>query len=864
MRTIQKFRVKPTLPDRLQPLLDLAHNLWWTWNPDAVALFERIDPNLWHAARHNPVKLLAQVPQERLDDLAREEAFLAHLDRVVESIRSYLASPTWYSKVHKEQPQSRIAYFSAEFGLHESLPLYAGGLGVLAGDHLKSASELGLPLIGVGLLYRCGYFHQQLERDGTQTERSEEIHFSNLPLTVIRRPGGIPELISIDLPQRKILARVWRVQVGRVPLLLLDTDIAENEDADRRVTRYLYDADMDVRLRQEIVLGVGGLRALECCDVLPTVCHLNEGHSAFLSLERLAILIERYNLSFDEAKEAVAASSVFTTHTPVPAGNDVFPPDLVLRYLGHYCDRLGITPERLLDLGRSHPGDSSEPFSTTVLALKLSSFRNGVSALHGHVARRMWMHLWPNAQPGEVPITHVTNGVHLPSWYSDEMARLFDRYLGPDWLENPVDQKVWQRVGAIPDSELWRARERLRTRLVAEARSRLREQLERRGLQRSAVNEASEVLDPDTLTICFARRFATYKRATLLLRDLDRLASIVNDPERPVQFIFAGKAHPKDEPGKQMIRELIAVAERPEFRRRLVFLEDYDIDLARTMVQGADVWLNTPRRPLEASGTSGMKVAVNGGLNLSILDGWWDEAYNGKNGWAITPAQIEDPERQDAIESAALYDLLEQEVIPLFYSRGTDGLPREWIARMKESMSSICPRFNTNRAAEEYTKLFYIPSIMNWNWLLPRNMERARRIAAWKEAMRKAWTGVAILDVQSETHMDLAVGDTLEVTAKIRLDGIEPSDVKVEIVYGRLEGRDMVDSRTSLMSLTKRDTEGGANVHLYSGVISCHTSGHFGFSVRVTPRATELDDAFDRELISWWDAGVRKPGLVQR
>ncbi len=861
MRTIQKFRVRPTLPDRIRPLMDIALNLWWTWNPEAVALFRRIDPDLWRQCRHNPVALLGLVDQERLNDLAARETFLAHMDRVEENLRRYMEHPTWYSEVHTEAQESRIAYFSAEFGLHESFPFYAGGLGVLAGDHLKSASELGLPMVGVGLLYRRGYFHQELDQDGMQREIYHEIHFSGLPMRVVRRQDGAPELIQVEVADRNVLARLWRVQVGRVPLFLLDTDISENDPEDRRITERLYDADLDTRIRQEILLGAGGIRALETVDVSPTVCHLNEGHSAFLTLERLAILMERSGLGFEAAQEIVASSNVFTTHTPVPAGHDVFPPELAARYLRPFCRRMNVPEEKLLGLGRVRPEDPAEHFNMTALALRLSTFRNGVSKLHGEVARSMWRGLWPNTPLDEIPIGSVTNGVHLPSWYSDETARLFDRYLGPEWLENPVAQEVWQRVNAIPPAELWRARERLRTRLVAEARRRLKEQLERRGAHGTLIRQSEEALDPEALTIGFARRFATYKRALLLFRNMSRFERIVNAQNRPLQFIFAGKAHPKDQPGKELIREIIRIAKLPEFRRRIVFLEDYDMDLARTMVQGVDIWLNTPRRPLEASGTSGMKVVVNGGLNLSILDGWWCEAFDGENGWAIGNGDVyPDQQHQDEVESESLYGLLEEEVIPLFYNRGPDDLPRDWIRKIKASMMTICPKFNMNRAAEEYTRLYYISSLLNWNWLAANDMQRAREISAWKSHVRARWSGVRILDVQTDSGVDLAVGDRLLTRVRVDLGELTPQDVKLEVFYGNLEEGNIRSGRSALMTLAGSN----GSHHEYTGIISCHTSGHFGFAVRVTPRSAGLDDYFDRELICWWEAAPRRSGVPHR
>ncbi len=859
MRSIQKFRVRPTLPDRIQTLMDIARNLWWTWNPDAVALFRRIQPDLWDKVHHNPIALMGAVNQDRLNSLASKETFLAHMDRVYENLQRYLEHPTWYSEVQTESPENRIAYFSAEFGLHESLPFYAGGLGVLAGDHLKSASELGLPMVGVGLLYRRGYFHQVLDQDGMQREIYRENHFSGLPMRVVRRPDGLPELIEIEIASRVIRARLWRVQVGRVPLFLLDTDLSENDPRDRRITQFLYDADLDTRIRQEMVLGVGGLRALEICDVPPTVCHLNEGHSAFLTLERIASLMEKKALSFEVAREIVSASNVFTTHTPVAAGNDVFPPELAAEYLRPFCKRLGVNEKTLLGLGRENPESDDEPFSMTVLALRLATFRNGVSKLHGEVARSMWQGLWPQTPEEEVPIGHITNGVHLPSWQSDETARLFDRYLGPDWLENPVDQEVWGRVQAIPDAEMWRARESLRARVVATSRRRLQAQLRQRGAHQTEVQQATEVLDPDVLTIGFARRFATYKRALLLMSDMERFERIVGNAERPVQFIFAGKAHPKDQPGKELIREIVQVASRPEFRRHIAFLEDYDIELARTMVQGVDVWLNTPRRPMEASGTSGMKVLVNGGLNLSVLDGWWCEAYDGENGWAIGNGDVhEDTDYQDHVESQALYNLLEDDVIPLFYDRGPDHLPRAWLRRIKASMMSLCPQFNTNRAAEEYTRLYYISSLLNWNWLTANGIKRGREVAEWKAHVREKWSTISVRGMETDSGVDLAVGDRLTVRAHIDLGALTPEDIKVEVFHGRLVEDQIREGRSELLSLA--GTNDG--LHEYSGVISCMTSGHFGFAVRVTPRSAGLDDYFDRELLCWWNAAARRPGIV--
>jgi glycogen phosphorylase len=860
MRTIQKYRVVPTLPERIRPLITIARNLWWTWHPEAVSLFRRIDPDVWRSCQHNPISLLSTVKQERLNELATRETFLAHLDRVCVSLNNYMNHPTWYSELQPDQQHQRIAYFSAEFGLHESLPCYAGGLGILAGDHLKSASDLGLPLTGVGLLYRRGYFHQQLDQDGYQREIYNEIHFTGLPISMVRRADGAPELIQVEMGDRNVQARIWLAQVGRVPLLLLDTDIAENDPCDRAITQSLYEADLEVRIRQELLLGIGGMRALEKLNLSPTVCHLNEGHSAFLTLERIATLMDSKNIDFSAAREAVTVSNIFTTHTPVAAGHDVFPTELATRYLMPLSKRMGVDVEQLLGFGRINSDDQSEQFSMTILALRLSTFRNGVSKLHGQVARSMWSQLWPDTPLDEIPIGSVTNGVHLPSWHAEENSMLFDRYIGPEWLENPVDRDVWKRVNTIPPAEIWRTRERLRTTLVAEARQRLKKQLVNRGAHAAAIRQTGEVLDPEVLTIGFARRFATYKRALLLFRDLERFTRILRDTKRPVQFIFAGKAHPKDQPGKEIIREIVHIATKPEFRRSIVFLEDYDINLARTMVQGVDVWLNTPKRPLEASGTSGMKVVVNGGLNLSILDGWWCEAYNGWNGWAIGNGDVfEDQEYQDKVESEALYSLLEDVVIPLFYQRGPDSLPREWIEKIKNSMMTICPQFNMNRAAEEYTRRYYIPSLLNWQWLAGDDMKRARDTAAWKKYIKSNWDGVQILDVSTDRNIDLAVGEQLSVEAEVDLGVLTAQDIKLEIYYGNVVDGQISGGRSSLM--TQTDTNGQRQ--RYRGQINCFTSGHFGFSVRVTPRSAGLDDRFDKELICWWDAEQSHASLPQ-
>jgi len=668
MKAIKTLEIQPALPDRLEPLREIAYNLLWSWQLETIEMFRRLDRTLWEKVNHNPVALLGSIDQEKLDRAAADDAFLAHLDRVYEDLKFYEASPTWFSKTHFSTSTPVIAYFSAEFGLTECLPIYSGGLGILAGDHLKSASDLGVPLVGVGLLYQRGYFQQYLNADGWQQEFYPDNDFYNLPVWPEVTPGGEPAKITVEFPGRKVYARVWRIQVGRIPLLLLDTNVRENNVEDRKITAELYGGDNENRLKQEILLGIGGIRALRQAGINPAVCHMNEGHSAFLGLERIRLLITESNLSFREAATVSSKSTIFTTHTPVPAGIDTFPPALMTKYFSDYFPSLLIGREEFLGLGRRDPKNDSEPFNMAYLALHLSSYANGVSELHGAISRKMWKNRWPEVPDDEIPIDHITNGVNTRSWIPAEMAQLFDRYLGPDWAAKPADESIWEDIEAIPDDELWRTHERRRERLVAFARRRLGEQLKRRGARDLELRRAGEALDPEALTIGFARRFATYKRATLIFRDPERLRKILTNVDCPVQLIIAGKAHPQDSEGKELIRHIIHFARAEDIRRRILFLENYDITIGRYLVQGVDVWLNNPRRPLEASGTSGMKVLFNGGLNLSVVDGWWAEGYSPERGWAIgSGEEYEDLNYQDEVEASAIYDLLEKEIVPLFY-----------------------------------------------------------------------------------------------------------------------------------------------------------------------------------------------------
>jgi starch phosphorylase len=850
-RSLRTFTVLPHLPARLQALQKLAYNMWWCWNHEAISLFRRIDPDLFATLENSPVKLLGTIDQARLEQLCRDDGFLAHLDRVKNAFEHYMSATTWFAETYGDS-SCRIGYFSAEFGIHESVPVYSGGLGVLAGDHLKSASDLGLPLAGVGLMYREGYFRQYLNVDGWQQERYPENDFFNLPLIPETKSDGAPLLVSVPFPGRDVHARIWRIQVGRVPLYLLDCNIPQNSTEDRQITARLYGGDHEMRIKQEMILGIGGVRALWALGKPPTVCHMNEGHSAFCGLERIRARMEEFKVDFATAREAVVAGTTFTTHTPVPAGNDVFAPSLVEHYLGPLLSQLKIGIGDLMALGRINPADSHEPFGMTVLALRLSNVSNGVSKLHGSVSRKMWKHIWPELPEAEVPITYITNGVHTRSWVSPDMIQLYDRYLGVQWEERPTDHSIWKRVGSIPDEELWRTHERRRERLVAFARARFKAALQRRGAPPAEIARADEVLDPEALTIGFARRFATYKRGTLLFRNLERLTHILTHKDRPVQIIFAGKAHPRDHGCKELIAEIVHMSRRPELRRRVVFIEDYDMNVARYLVQGVDVWLNNPRRPLEASGTSGMKVCCNGGLNLSILDGWWVEGYSQSppNGWAIGHGEeYTDLNYQDDVESRAIYDLLEEEIVPLFYTRTSDGLPRGWLKMMKASISTCVPFFNTNRMVQEYMEKAYWPSAQRIARLSADNLKRAAQLAQWRRSLQRGWGNVRVEAVESNGADPLHVGGELKVQARVNLGSFSPEDVEVQLFHGAVDNLGEIPHPRTVTMSTNGKREGGNWV--YQGTIACRASGQHGFAVRVLPRHGDLSNPFEPGLVTW-------------
>jgi starch phosphorylase len=852
MRSLFEFRVEPSLPPQLLPLKRLANNLWWSWNPRAINLFRRIDEELWETSGHNPVEMLGTISNDALERLAHDHSFVDLMNRVDQELTEYLQAETWYSTEYGAAEAPLIAYFSMEFGLTECLRLYSGGLGVLSGDHIKAASDQGLPIVGVTLLFQLGYFQQHLNPDGWQQESYPVNDFYRLPISKVKDENGEPLKITLQLPSRDLKVQIWRCEVGRVFLILLDTNLPENSFHDQDITDQLYGGDQRLRIQQEIVLGIGGIRALHAMGIDPVVCHINEGHAAFSGLERIRIAMHQHGLAFKEARVAMGGGNVFTTHTPVPAGFDVFPADLMREFFTGYAKELGIPVEELLSMGRSGPSDQHEPFNMAIMAMKSSTFTNGVSRLHGKVTRMMVAKKLKEFPLDEVPVNHVTNGIHLKSWMSQGMTELLDRFLGSAWSERSTEAEVWEGIDRISNAELWRTHERRRERLVAFARQHIRKQMLERGATRHEIDQTDELLDPEALTIGFARRFATYKRATLLLLDRQRLKRILTNKERPVQLIFAGKAHPHDEGGKSLIRELIHFARDENVKDRVVFLESYNMNVARYLVQGVDVWLNTPRRPLEASGTSGMKVVANGGLNLSVLDGWWDEAYNHEVGWAIGHGEeYTDTSYQDQVEAAALYEILEESVIPLFYMRGRDQLPGEWIRMMKASMRQLTPVFNTDRMVREYNQRFYMQAKKHYEALSANGFEPTRRLAEWKGQLLRSWGSVAIesAEMLNGDPEPFKIGADVPVKATVRLGSLKPEDVTVEMYVGRLdEYRRFREGEIVTMSL---EQELGDGRYLFIGQYHCNMVGHRGIGVRVIPFHPDFATKHEMGMILW-------------
>ncbi|MFI7587844.1 alpha-glucan family phosphorylase [Spongisporangium articulatum] len=839
MRAIRRFTVRTVLPEAIAALGDLANNLRWSWHPPTRELFAAMDRKRWEAARHDPIALLGRFAPEELEAFAADPEFVARVEAARADLEAYLTEPRWYQKLSERTDgavPSSIAYFSPEFGITAVLPQYSGGLGILAGDHLKSASDLGVPVIGVGLLYQYGYFKQSLTRDGWQHEDYPVLDPNELPISMLFEADGSPATVTLALAGgRTLVAHVWKAQVGRVPLLLLDSNHQANDEAARAVTDRLYGGSSEHRLHQELLLGVGGVRALRLWSRLtgapaPDVYHTNEGHAGFLGLERISEIVTAERVSVDAALEQVRAATVFTTHTPVPAGIDRFGRDLVLAQFSGPGALPGLPVERVLELGaESYPGGDPAVFNMAVMGLRLAQRANGVSQLHGVVSRGMFVGLWPGFDPGEVPITSITNGVHAPTWVDPRMTELAEKYIGPAITEQA---RAWEQIEQVPAQDLWAVRRQLRSDLVDDARRRVRASWVKRGASPAELGWVDSVLDPDVLTIGFARRVPTYKRLTLMLRDPDRLRSLLLSPDRPIQLVIAGKSHPADETGKRLIQQLVHFADSADVRHRIVFLPNYDIAMAQVLYPGCDVWLNNPLRPFEACGTSGMKSALNGGLNLSILDGWWDEWYDGENGWAIPTADgVTDPDRRDDLEAAALYDLIEREVTPRFYTRDDDGLPHRWLAMVRHTFSSLGPKVLASRMVADYTRQLYVPASAAGHSV---GKERAVELSKFKTRLRAGWPAVRVEHVDSSgVSAAPQVGDELTLRAVVALGSLAPSDVDVQVVHGRVSPSDTLTD-TVVQSLAPVESVGDGR-QVFEGTLRLRRTGPFGYTVRVLP-----------------------------
>ncbi|MBS1913637.1 MAG: alpha-glucan family phosphorylase [Bacteroidetes bacterium] len=849
MRPLVTFTVAPVFPQNLGRLGNLYTNLYWTWNPTIRECLRAISPADWHACNHHPIRMLQKISPSRLEELAHDPKFLALYEAAVAELDRYTSAREWYGEARPNQEET-IAYLSAEFGLHESVPLYSGGLGVLSGDHTKSASDLGLPFVCIGLMYQMGYFRQRLTTEGEQLESYDLNDPSTLPLQEVIDEQRRPIRISVDFPLGPVTARLWRLDVGRVPVYLLDTNVAENAIPEYRdIADYLYGGDRETRIMQEIMLGIGGMRALRALGISPTVTHSNEGHSAFLMLERSRMLMHEMGMTFAEASELAAAGSVFTTHTPVPAGNDSFSAELMDRYFSSYWPQLGLSRDEFLGLGRVSPSDATEDFSMTVLALRMTTKRNGVSQLHAQVSRAMWSSVWSNVPKPEVPIAGITNGIHTATWLADEMRSLFDRYLGHDWHGRISDPDLWTAVREIPDEVLWAIKVKLRGEMVDYVHQRLDEQQAEWYARRERGRKVGEILSPDILTIGFARRFATYKRATLLFRDPARALRLFIDPDRPIQLVIAGKAHPKDVPGKEFIRKVIQFIRERDLESRIVYVEDYDMAVGRRLTQGCDIWLNTPRRPLEASGTSGLKAATNGTLNLSILDGWFPEGYDGTNSFAIGQGEeFNDPDLQDEFESRKLYRVLEEHVLPAFYDRDEHGLPRQWIAMQKRSLETLAGRFSAERMVREYATRFYFPSSDRYRGLAADNGERVRRLVAWKRTINERWREVRFTDVNADAPSVAPLNGRVRVIARLAVGSLSPEEITVEAYEGAIDADGLVsDGRATPLAF--HHTENG--VATYGGMIQLDRLGHNGLTVRAQPWHPDLAGPLEMNLLTW-------------
>ena len=851
MYIFNKVTVNPQLPKSIEKLGEISENLWWSWNTEFLKIFKEIDIDLWEQCNKNPVKFLRLVDQEKLERASTDPEILRNYRVNVDNFESYMKSrTTWFSKQYPENKDDVIAYFSAEYGLDETLPIYAGGLGILSADHLKSASDLGIPIVAIGLLYKNGYFNQKINRNGEQVSEYYNVEMDNLPIKPLKDENGEDVIVNIKLQKDKLYIKVWKICVGRVNLYLLDTDIPENKEEYRGITLKLYGGNQEMRIRQEMVLGIGGVKVLQELGINPKVYHMNEGHSSFLVLEAIRQTIKQKQVSFDIAKDIVTAKTVFTTHTPVPAGNDIFPIELVEKYFDGYWKDLGITKEQFLELGMKPRDESKNSFNMGILALKIAGKKNGVSKLHESVSRELFSDVWPDIAPQESPITYVTNGVHTCSWLAPNLKELYNKYLEPYWQDRIYSDETWKKIDKIPDEELWEAHKQRKVKLLKLVRDNVTSRLKNNGVHYETIREIVSGLNPDALTIGFARRFATYKRAALIFKDLERITQILNDTNRPVQIIFAGKAHPADKEGQDLIKYIHEISLMPQFKGKIFLLENYNINVARHLVSGVDVWLNNPRRPMEASGTSGEKASVNGIVNFSILDGWWAEGYNTKNGWSIgTNQEYYSYEEQDLADSESIYRTLEDKIIPAYYNKNEKSISETWIRLMKNSIMSTGGKYSTARMLVDYTEKLYMP-LLNLTNKYFSSLENVTEYNRIKQELYANWNDIKITQENNADNITVDAGNKIKVSCKVELPNIDKDYIQTECYYGKiLENGIVEDINIMPMDLVEENNE--TKTYTYETKIEMKTGGNYGYTFRVMPKHPMLLDPENLNLVKW-------------
>ena len=852
MYLFNRITVNPQLPKRIGKLSVIANNLWWSWNTEFLRLFQRIDGDLWENSNKNPIKFLKHVSQERLEDVAKDVTFLKEYDKIVEDFEGYMNSKnTWFNKTYPEEKGDLIAYFSAEYGLDQTIPIYSGGLGILSGDHLKSASDLGIPLVAVGLLYKNGYFNQKIDGNGNQETEYNDIDLYDLPINPVKDENGDDLIIFVKFPKRRLYLKVWSINVGRVKLYLLDSDIEKNNPEDRDVTLRLYGGDQEMRIRQEIVLGQAGVELLtKYLKLNPTVYHMNEGHSAFLTLELMKNIIKEKEVSFEVAKDITSSKTIFTTHTPVPAGNDIFPLDLVEKYFKDFWPRLGLDREGFLRLGMKPGKELDNGFNMGILALKIAGKKNGVSKLHGAVSRELFGDVWPNIAANEAPIGYVTNGIHTCSWLAPRMKELFNKYLIPYWQDNMHKDQVWEKIRNVPDDKLWQIHNDRKMKLLRLVKDNTYERLRRSGYSYDEINEITSKLNPNALTIGFARRFATYKRATLIFKDLERITQIINNSERPVQIIFAGKAHPADKEGQDLIRYIHQVSMMPQFKGKIFLLENYNIAMSRYLISGVDVWLNNPRRPMEASGTSGQKASVNGVINFSVLDGWWAEGYTQNNGWTIgTNAEYDSYEAQDMADSQSMYHTLEDKIIPIYYDRDKNGISKKWLELMKNSIITTGGKYSTARMLVDYTDQLYIP-LCNLTKKYYEDIDNVAAYNAWKKDLYINWKDIKITQSNNLDNITIDAGNNIEVGCEVELPNISIDNVTVEAYYGKILDNGVVEN-VSIIPMQLQEADEEHKRYYFTTKIELTSGGNYGYTFRVMPRHEMLLEPANLNLVKW-------------